>query len=415
MASRFRIIKTHQIFNFLIPTVKQKCTVYLPQRLINSAYSAPPKREFSRKLIFGATAGAMGIGLGLYSYLSPPESKYLAGIPLAEKADFTRNDNIMDIKPSREVSGPASALGLDLTLYQYQTCPFCCKVRAFLEFYGIPYKVIEVNPVMRQQLKFSKYKKVPILIVQEKESPKSEFLWISAKISTLGTKIKQQQLNDSTVIISILGSLFLDLPSGLDSVLKYYVPMTYKNEDGKEVEEVMNKYFLMFGDNYEKNTETYLKKERQWRKWADNEFVHLISPNIYRTYDEALQAFNYFSEVGEWEKNFSMFERLIVIYVGATAMYFVGKRLKKKYSLKEDVRQSLYDGCKLWMKEIGSKRKFMGGEMPNLADLAMYGILSSFEGCVAFQDLINNTNIGPWYYNVKEAVTNHYGYQKLKI
>ncbi|GIY44331.1 prostaglandin E synthase 2 [Caerostris darwini] len=248
MASRFRIIKTHPIFNFLIPNVKQKCTVYLPQRLINSAYSAPPKREFSRKLIFGATAGAIGIGLGLYSYLSPPKSKYLAGIPLTEKADFTRNDNIMDIKPSREVSGPASALGLDLTLYQYQTCPFCCKVRAFLEFYGIPYKVIEVNPVMRQQLKFSKYKKVPILIVQEKESP------------------KKQQLNDSTVIISILGSLFLDLPSGLDSVLKYYVPMTYKNEDGKEVEEVMNKYFLMFGDNYEKNAETYLKKERQWRK-----------------------------------------------------------------------------------------------------------------------------------------------------
>lgn len=70
--------------------------------------------------------------------------------------------------------------------------------------------------------------------------------------------------------------------------------------------------------------------ERKWRQWADKEFVHILSPNIYRTYDEALQAFNYFSKVGEWEKNFSTFERYTVIYVGATAMYFIGKRLKKK-------------------------------------------------------------------------------------
>lgn len=53
-----------------------------------------------------------------------------------------------------------------ITLLQYQTCPFCCKVRAFLDFYGLPYDVVEVNPVMRQQLKFSKkYRKVPIVLI----------------------------------------------------------------------------------------------------------------------------------------------------------------------------------------------------------------------------------------------------------
>lgn len=70
--------------------------------------------------------------------------------------------------------------------------------------------------------------------------------------------------------------------------------------------------------------------EKKWRKWADDYFVHILSPNIYRTFDEALQAFNYFSEVGEWEKNFSPVERLFVIYVGASAMYLIGKKLKKK-------------------------------------------------------------------------------------
>uniref|UniRef100_G1TJV3 GST N-terminal domain-containing protein n=1 Tax=Oryctolagus cuniculus TaxID=9986 RepID=G1TJV3_RABIT len=68
---------------------------------------------------------------------------------------------------------------LQLTLYQYKTCPFCSKVRAFLDFHALPYQVVEVNPVRRAEIKFSSYRKVPILVVQEGES--------------------SQQLNDSSV------------------------------------------------------------------------------------------------------------------------------------------------------------------------------------------------------------------------
>ena len=49
------------------------------------------------------------------------------------------------------------------TLYQYATCPFCCKVRTFLDFYGIDYDIVEVNPLFRNEIKFSDYRKVPIL------------------------------------------------------------------------------------------------------------------------------------------------------------------------------------------------------------------------------------------------------------
>ncbi|KFM64768.1 Prostaglandin E synthase 2, partial [Stegodyphus mimosarum] len=268
----------------------------------------------SRFSKFALIIGGLSVGGGLYGYLASPNKKARTQAQaLTEKTDYTINYDIPDIKPSRQISGPAADLGLELTLYQYQTCPFCCKVRAFLEFYGIPYNVIEVNPVMRQQIKFSKYKKVPILIAQERDS-----------------EVKHQ-LNDSSVIVSILGTLLLDIKSGLSKVLPYYVPLVYKDDDGKEITDVMNKYSLMYGDKTPKDkSDDYLKMEKEWRKWADDEFVHILSPNIYRTYDEALQAFNYFSEVGEWEKNFSTLERLVVIYVGATAMYFIGKRLKKK-------------------------------------------------------------------------------------
>ena len=63
----------------------------------------------------------------------------------------------------------------------------------------------------------------------------------------------------------------------------------------------------------------------------DTVLVHGISPNIYRTPKESLAAFRYFSEVGEWEKNFTSFEKRVVIYVGAAAMFMVGKMLKKRY------------------------------------------------------------------------------------
>lgn len=59
---------------------------------------------------------------------------------------------------------------LQLTLYQYRTCPFCSKVRAFLDFHALPYQVVEVNPVRRAEIEFSSYRKVPIVMAQEGES-----------------------------------------------------------------------------------------------------------------------------------------------------------------------------------------------------------------------------------------------------
>lgn len=36
---------------------------------------------------------------------------------------------------------------------------------AFLDYYDIPYKVVEVNPISKKEIKWSDYKKVPILMV----------------------------------------------------------------------------------------------------------------------------------------------------------------------------------------------------------------------------------------------------------
>ncbi len=79
--------------------------------------------------------------------------------------------------------------------------------------------------------------------------------------------------------------------------------------------------------------------------------------------------------------------------------------LQKKYNLKDDVRESLYDDCNLWVKAVKAKGgAFHGGDRPDLADLAVYGCLGAIAGCESFADALTNTNIGPWYERMREAV-----------
>lgn len=320
------------------------------------------------------------------------------------------------IQPTTKIEGPTK-LNFDLTLYQYCSCPFCCKTRTFLDYFGLNYNIVEVNPVLRQQLKWSQnYRKVPIVLAYADE-PSGQG----------GEKKRIYQVNDSSVIVSSIGSFLMSkrkLEGGPDAhhsqkniddlgkILINYQSVEVEDDDGKKRKEIPNKYFLMLGDIDDmelQKREHNLAEERYWRDWTDRVLVHSLSPNIYRTMGEAMQAFNNFSNMGQWDKHFTTFERLTAIYAGSVAMWLIGKRLKKRYNLKGDVRESLYDDCRLWLKAIGKERRFMGGDKPNLADLSVFGVLSSIEGCTAFEDLCQNTNIKPWYFAVKEACQNHSG------
>lgn len=46
----------------------------------------------------------------------------------------------------------------------------------------------------------------------------------------------------------------------------------------------------------------------------------------------------------------------------------------------------------------------LGGSEPNLADLNVYGVLTAIQGSEAFQDLMNNTKIRPWFERMKHLV-----------
>lgn len=91
-------------------------------------------------------------------------------------------------------------------------------------------------------------------------------------------------------------------------------------------------------------------------------------------------------------------------------MWLIGKRLKKRHHLKDDVRQSFYDEIDNWLRGINARGgNFMGGRNPDLSDLAVYGVLRSIEGCDAFKDALENTKLRGWYEMMKEKVDTHSG------
>ncbi|KAL6504460.1 hypothetical protein OROGR_026383 [Orobanche gracilis] len=192
----------------------------------------------------------------------------------------------------------------DVVLYQYEACPFCNKVKAFLDYYDIPYKIVEVNPISKKEIKWSDYKKVPILMVDGEE------------------------MVDSSDII--------------DKLTRKIHPGSVKEDN----------------------------EENKWRS-----AVH---------------------------GNFSFTERITAKYAGAAAMYFVSKRLKKKYNI-TDERAALYTAAETWVDALKGQ-DFLGGTKPNLADLAVYGVLRPIRYLKSGKDMAQHTRIGDWYSRMENVV-----------
>ncbi|KAE9609442.1 hypothetical protein Lal_00020394 [Lupinus albus] len=220
----------------------------------------------------------------------------------------------------------------EVVLFQYEACPFCNKVKAFLDYYDLPYRVVEVNPMNKKEIKWSDYKKVPILTVDG------------------------EQMVDSSDII--------------------------------------NKLVIKIRPDYDLNAD----EEKKWREWVDNHLVHVLSPNIYRTVAEALESFEYITTQG----NFSLYERLVAKYGGAAAMYFVSKKLKKRHNI-TDERAALYGAAEQWVDALNG-RKFLGGLNPNLADLAVFGVLRPIRHLKSGRDMVEHTRIGKWFSDMDLAV-----------
>lgn len=272
----------------------------------------------------------------------------------ADAENTTPEENPYSLKDLK----PSGKLPDSITLYQYEVCPFCCKVKAFLDLHKLPYRVVEVDPLGKSELKWSEYKKVPVVLLDG-----------------------STQLNNSSSIIS---QLYLELKAseGPSSHTKTWSVFSSKNTNGSRGK---------------LPDESMIREE--WRRWVDEKFVRAITVNIYRTANESFQTFDYITTHG----NFGWAQRQAARIVGATMMWSLSNRLKKKYGIEGDVRQALYALAEEWAQGLNGQ-PFMGGEAPSLADIEAFGVIRSITGTDTFHDLQHNTNISPWYERMMKEV-----------
>lgn len=257
--------------------------------------------------------------------------------------------------------------------------PFCCKVRAYLNYNRIPYNIVEINSIMNTQTKWSLYDRVPIVVIEN----------------------EQIQLNDSSLIISAIESYIRQPTKTFKSIMKLYQTIVQKDEKGNLSFSYPNRHFIveppvndrleMISEQQKASVNQQSKSffawlfsrsklqpdasaevlqsktidkprtneenelERQWREWVDNKLIHVISPNIYCTIRQSVNTLKWFSKAGDWDEIFPWYQRWILIYLGAIGMRGLSMYLKKKYNLNDNVRISLYECGEEWVNAIGDK------------------------------------------------------------
>ena len=153
-----------------------------------------------------------------------------------------------------------------LKLYQYEVCPYCCKVKAVLDYKKLPYEKIEVNPMTNEEITFAgDHDKVPVLVDGEKV------------------------VIESNDIIHYLDEKYPERP--------------------------------IFA-----KTREFQEKQSGWIKYVDEELVQVLPANIYRNLPEALDSFKYITKVGK----FPRWKRYYLALGGAIAMTIVAKKGMKK-------------------------------------------------------------------------------------
>jgi len=135
--------------------------------------------------------------------------------------------------------------------------------------------------------------------------------------------------------------------------------------------------------------------------WVDDRFVHVVTPNIYRTWTEAFASFDYITNRG----NFNFFERQAVKLSGAVSMYLISQNVLKKRHGIVDERAELYKDLNQWTDAAVGTSAFCGGAAPNLADLAVFGVLRAVKTFQTFEDAMAECpDAKRWYKRMEHEV-----------
>mmetsp|Transcript_19263 Transcript_19263/g.23701 ORF Transcript_19263/g.23701 Transcript_19263/m.23701 type:complete len:341 (-) Transcript_19263:46-1068(-) len=250
---------------------------------------------------------------------------------------------------------------IDLTLFQYQICPFCNIVKALLDHSKQPYNLIEVNPLTKSELKpwSGNYRKVPI------------------------AKFHGIQVNGSEEIVKAI----LEQPSVIENLTNDQWSKSSSNNSSKMTLETFS------------NSEN----AKQWMEYARNDLASLLYPNICRTLGDSYDAFGYVNTVGNNE--FSTMQKMGIRTIGSVAMYIAASKIKKKLNITDEV-SALEESIKKWERDGLQNNLFASGcDVPDMGDIAVFGVIRSVEGLAAHDKMISRGGaIEDWYQRMGETL-----------
>lgn len=98
-------------------------------------------RNYIKALLNGVGVGLLvGVGHAVYTSYKAKDAHLVH-----ERSDALILDELPNVKVIRKVVSPKDKYNLDIVLFQFQTCPFCSKVRSFLDASGFSYSIVEVS------------------------------------------------------------------------------------------------------------------------------------------------------------------------------------------------------------------------------------------------------------------------------
>lgn len=150
----------------------------------------------------------------------------------------------------------------------------------------LDYKVVEVNPLTKAELKewSGKYRKVPIALIDG------------------------NQINGSEKIIETI----LTEPFAIKMLEERWANEKYRDDEGK-----MTIQQFQSSDNAQK-----------WLRFAADDLAALLYPNICGSLTDSYNAFGYVRNV----HSFSSIQKISIQSLGALAMYAAAKKVKCKFS-----------------------------------------------------------------------------------
>ena len=141
------------------------------------------------------------------------------------------------------------------------------------------------------------------------------------------------------------------------------------------------------GNNFPRDGED--AEQDKWMNFSNEILGKSIVAVIYKNYRTSLHALDYVTKVDK----FSLKDRIVSKWLGAVIMRMIGRSRAKMFD--QPPRTNLQ--TQLDSMSSGIKGGFFGGEDPNGADFANYGILRSMQGLNGFDIVESHGVIWPWY------------------